>query len=353
MKFLPPIFELHDRSKVELFVYSINRQSDMCTDAIRPLIENFVMFHGMAWDLAERVRADRIDILVDLAGHTMPWEYFQVFAMKPAPVQATWLGMLSTTGMPGIDYFIGGPEMPCPGTEHLYTERVIRLPRAPYCYRPGAEPPVAPSPCLERGYVTFGSFNSPAKLNREVVRVWSGVLHAVPSSRLLLKYRTFDTDVIQQRFTKWFAEDGVGADRLQFEGLSKLTEYLDSYARIDVALDPFPYQGGSTTLDTLWMGVPMIAMAGRLAVGRSASRILGAAGLGDTVVDSTERYVEAAVFLAGIVDKIPDLRHNVREAFRRSAFMDEVGVTRELEAAYREMWRNWCAGTVAHSHADC
>ena len=272
----------------------------------------------------------------------MPWEYFQVFALKPAPVQLSWLGVLSTTGLRTMDYYLGNAEMPCPGTEPYFSETVYRLPRASYCYRAPIETPVAPSPCRKNGYITFGSFNSPSKIGRDVVRVWSAILRSVPRSRILLKYRTMNTEVMQDRFLGWFSKEGIARDRVQFAGLSKIEEYLASYGDIDIALDPFPYQGGSTTLDTLWMGVPMVAMSGRTAVQRGSTSILKLVGLADMVADSPEQYIKAAEFLAGIVDKIPDLRNNVRQALRSSAYMDERGFMRELEAAYRDMWRSWC-----------
>lgn len=343
MRFLPPILEFHDRSQFAATVYSVGRKTDQSTAEIRGLVDHFLPWTESGAALAERVREDEIDILVDLAGHTMSPEYFLVFARKPAPVQASWLGVLSTTGLQTMDYYVGNADLPCPGTEPCFSETVYRLPRAPYCYRAPMDAPIAPSPVLDRGYITFGSFNNPAKIGRGVVKLWSEVLRNVPGSRLLLKFKAMDTDALRGRFQSWFSQDGIASERLRFAGPSPVDEYLASYGEIDIALDPFPYQGGSTTLDTLWMGVPMVAMSGRLAVQRSSTCILKSVGLPDSVVDSPEQYVKAAVFLAGIVGRIPQLRANVRKAFQASPFMDERGFTRELEAAYRDMWRTWCA----------
>jgi predicted O-linked N-acetylglucosamine transferase (SPINDLY family) len=342
MRFLPPVFEHHDRSQFSVNVYHVGEITDDCTAQLRKLVENFVHCPESGEALEERVRADEIDILVDLAGHTMPLDHFVVFTRKPAPIQVSWLGLLSTTGLPAIDYYLGDPEMPCPGAEHCFSEAVYRLPRAAACYRPPVDVPVAPSPSLKNGYITFGSFNNPAKIGREVVKVWAEIMRQVPGSRILLKYRTMETEVMRDRYQGWFRKEGIARERVQLVGPSKPTEYLESYGLIDIALDPFPYQGGSTTLDTLLMGLPMVALAGRLTVQRGTSSILKSMGLADMVTQSPEQYVKAAVFLTGILGKIPDIRHNIRKAFQASPFMDERGFTRDLEAAYRDMWRIWC-----------
>jgi protein O-GlcNAc transferase len=201
---------------------------------------------------------------------------------------------------------------------------------------------VAPAPCLQRGYITFGSYNNPAKITRQVVRLWAAVLDAVPGSRLLMKYRGMETEEQQRRFVTWFGEHGIARERLQFAGASLQMEYLASYGEIDIALDPFPYNGGSTTLDTMWMGLPIVTLAGRLCVQRSGAEILTLVGTPDLVSETPERYLQGAVFLAEAVSKIPDLRHNVRKAFQASSFMDEAGATRRVEDAFRDMWRTWC-----------
>jgi len=349
MKFLPPVLERYDHAQFSVTLYSVRRKSDARTAELPKLVENFVPCLGSGRALEERIHADEIDILVDMAGHTMPLEYFWVFARKAAPIQVSWLGLLSTTGLQTMDYYLGDTDLPCPGTERCFSETVYRLPRSTNCYRPGVDVPVAPAPCLERGYITFGSFNSPNKIGREVVKLWAEVLRNVPGSRILFKYWSMDTEVMRDRYQGWLSKEGISRERVQFEGSSPAKEYLATYSEIDIALDPFPYQGGSTTQDTLLMGVPVVAMAGRLAVQRSSGSILKSAGLGDMVVDSPAQYVKAAMFLAGIVGKIPEMRHNVRKAFQASAYMDAAGFTRDLETAYRNMWRIWCGKQTAGS----
>jgi predicted O-linked N-acetylglucosamine transferase (SPINDLY family) len=342
-KFMLPVFEHHDRSRFEVLAYAVGSKSDDITECFRTRVEHFVTLPADEKKLAKRIRADRIDILVDLAGHTTG-EAYLAFARKPAPIQVSWLGVMSTTGMSTMDYFLGDAEMPCPGTEHLFSETVYRLPRAVCCYRPGTNARVAPAPYLERGDITFGCFNSSHKITREVVKLWSAILHLVRGSRLLLKYHDLDEGARQAPLLAWFAEDGIPSQRILFAGASLSTHYFEEYARIDIALDPFPYNGGSTTLDALWMGVPVVTLAGRLAVQRHGACFLTAAGLPDLVTHSPEQYVTTAVFFAQTVPKIPGSRENLRKALQASPLMDEIGLVRSAENAFRDMWRTWCRG---------
>jgi tetratricopeptide (TPR) repeat protein len=342
-KFILPVFELQDRSRYEVFAYSVGSKSDQITEWIQTRVEHFVTLPAEGKKLAERIRTDGIDILVDLAGHTTG-EAYLAFARKPAPIQVSWLGVLSTTGMSTMDYFLGDAEMPCPGTEHLFTETVYRLPRSFFCYRPGTDASIAPAPYLERGDVTFGCFNSPRKITRKVVKLWSAILHLVSGSRLLLKYYHLDEEARQIPLRAWFAEEGIPSQRLVFVGSSLSTDYFDEYRLIDIALDPFPYNGGSTTLDALWMGVPVVTLAGRSPLQRTGASILTAVGLPDLVTHSPEQYVTTAVFFAQTVPKIPGSRENLRKAIQASPLMDEIGLVRSAENAFRDMWRTWCRG---------
>jgi len=340
-KFMLPVFEHQDRSRFEVFTYSVGTKSDEITQWIQSQVEHFVSFPADPQKLAERIRADEIDILVDLAGHTTG-EAYLAFARKPAPIQVSWLGVLSTTGMSTMDYFLGDAQMPCPGTEHLFTEQVYRMPRTFCCYRPGTDALVSPGPYQERGDITFGCYNSPRKITREVVRLWSAILHLVSGSRLLIKYHLMEEEARQAPLLAWFAEEGIPAQRILFAGGSKSTDYFEEYRRIDIALDPFPYNGGSTTLDALWMGVPVVTLAGRSPLQRTGACLLTAAGLPDLVTYSPEQYVTTAVFVAQTVPKIPDSRQNLRKALQASPLMDERGLVRATEDAFRDMWRAWC-----------
>ena len=341
MKLLPAVFERHDPEHFEIFAYSVDTKEDSHTDYVRRAIQNFVELPVSRKAIANRVRADGIDILVDLAGHTMHTKAYLAFAVKPAPVQISWLGILSTTGLSTMDYFIGDAHMPCPGTEHLFTEKVYRLPRAVCCYRPPADPGIRPPPYFQNGYITFGCFNDPRKITEDVAKVWSILLHLHRDSKLILKYQYLDREIAQRRLRGWFASYGISSDRLVFEGRSFAAEYLDRYNDIDIALDPFPYNGGTTTLDTLWMGVPIVSISGRLAVACSGASSLSAVGL--PVAKTVEEYIALANQLVNAIPTTPGIRHQIREAMVQSPLMDEIGLVRALEAAYREMWHTWCA----------
>jgi len=338
MKFVPPLLERHDRSRFEVFVYAVGEKSDQLSEHVRGLVENYTAIRGYR-EVAERVRRDGIDILVDLAGHTMGPELL-AFALRPAPVQVSWIGYVGTTGMPEIDYFLGDQHIPCPGTEGCFSETVVRLPRSLGCYRPFGEIPVTAPPCLETGYVSFGCFNNAKKVNRQVVKLWASILHLAPNSKLLLKYH--DSDVWQNALREWFQEDGIASERILCEGPSSPEDYLAAYNRIDIVLDPFPYNGGTTTLDALWMGVPVVTLAGRLAVQCVGASILSGAGLADFVARTPEQYLTTALYLAAVVPKRPELRWDIRKSLMASPWMDETGVVREVENAYRDVWRTWC-----------
>ena len=341
MKFVPPLFERHDRSLFEVFAYAVGPNADHISDQLRQIVPHYVSVPGTPQAIADRVRADGIDILIDLAGHTMGPELL-AFALKPAPVQISWMGYAGTTGMTAIDYYLGDPLMPCPGTESCFSEIVYRLPVVECCYRPIGDLAVAPAPCLANGYTTFGSFNNPRKITRDVAKLWSAILHLVRQSRLLLKFHGLESAEGQARLRNWFEQDGIAPERVGFEGQSAPGEYLAAYSRIDVALDPFPYNGGSTTLDALWMGVPVVSLAGRLPMNRAGASILAGAGLGDLIAKTAEEYLRAALFLAAASPIEPELRSDIRKALSASPWMDEISLVRNVEGAYREMWRRWC-----------
>ncbi len=340
MKLLPCVLENGNNDRFELFAYFINVHSDSVTNYLRANMRNFVDLPSDTEQVVQRVRADGIDILVDLAGHTMPLEALLAFACKPAPVQVSWLGALATTGLDTMDYYLGDPNLPGHGTEHLFSEKVYRLSHAQHCYRPFGDPGIAASPFASNGHVTFGCFNNPRKITREMVQVWSVILHLHPTSKLLFKYPVLDRPMARQRLQNWFGEDGIPAERLLFEGNTDDLEHLASWNRVDIAFDPYPYNGCISTLDALWMGVPVVSRHGRLAVSCCGLSLL--APLGMPVAQSFEEYIGLASELVKTVTATPDIKQRVRQALRRSELMDEAGLIRALEAAYRNMWRAWC-----------
>jgi len=343
--FIEPVLREHDPTAVEVHCYSDAPRPDAVTERLAKLVPHFVA--TASWShatLFERIRADAIDILVDLAGHTGR-NRLPVFARKPSPVQASWLGYFNTTGLPSIDYRIADtPSVPAE-LEHCFVERILRLPRSANCFEPPPAPELLPAPpCLQRGHITFGYFNNPTKLGRHVATAAARILHATPGARLRFKYRSFDEPQLRARIESWFADDGIEAGRLEFSGHSAMDTFLRAVADVDIALDPFPYSGETTALHALWMGVPVIALEGSTLVSRLASRVLRVAGLHQWVAASGDEYVALATRVAADRDGLVRARRELRLRLQQSALLDARGVTRELEGAYRAMWRSYCAG---------
>ncbi len=339
MKLLPAVLEHRDDEQFEVRFYSITTRQDQVSERVSS-VARVIPLKPLAGEIAARVREDAIDILIDLAGHTMDANAYLAFALKPAPVQVSWMGVMSTTGMPTMDYYIGDANSPGPGTEHLFSETVYRLPRVSGSYRPTLAIEVAESPFFRNGFITFASFNNPHKITRDVVKMWSVILHLVPGSRMFFKFAGLEKPAVQERFRRWFREDGISLERIRFEGRSLALEYLRTWNEVDIALDPYPYNGGTTTLDALWVGVPVVTLAGRLAVSCTGLNILSAVGL--PVARSAEQYIQAALFLAENIPKTPGMRKTVHDAMANSPLMDEKGLLRALDAAFRDMWLKWC-----------
>jgi predicted O-linked N-acetylglucosamine transferase (SPINDLY family) len=340
--FLEPVLRAHDPSAVEVYCYSDVEYPDAVTTRLAGLAPHFLSCVG--WRhvaLFERILSDRIDILVDLAGHTGR-NRLPVFAQRPSPVQVSWLGYFDTSGVPAIDYRIADEHSVSVADEAFFVEKVVRLPRSANCYLPPGNPPLAPAPCLGAGHITFGCFNNPMKVGRDVVAVFAEVLRAVPNSHLLFKYSAFNDPGRRERYLDWFKAEGVSEERIHFEGPSALPQFLEAFGKIDIALDPFPYSGETTALHTLWMGVPLVVLGGPSLVERLASRVLAICGRREWITGSRADYVRVAVDLARDPERLDRLRSELRRGLEASPLLDHAGVTRELEAAYREMWQRWC-----------
>jgi protein O-GlcNAc transferase len=341
--FIDPVLAEHDPSSVEIYCYSDADKPDEVTRRFAGLVPHFTP--SRRWSdarLAKQIAADQIDILVDLAGHTGN-NRLLVFARKPAPIQASWLGYFDTTGVSAIDYRIVDEHSMAAAAERFFVERVVRLPRSSNCFRPTATPDPAPPPCLQRGHITFGCYNNPSKITRGVVALFARILQEVPGSRLVLKYAMFDDPAVRARYQGWLEAEGVAGQRIDFRGHSSIYGFMASFADIDIALDPFPYSGETTAVHTLWMGVPLVALEGMTLVQRLASRVLRVAGLHDYVASSLDDYVRIARSLAADPKRLATERSGLRERLRASPLLDHRGITRDLEAAYRSMWRTWCA----------
>ena len=340
--FMLPILARHDRERFELCCYHTFPGADTVTDYIRSMVEHWVDAAGLPdAELAQRIRDDRIDILVDLAGH-MAWQRLGVFALRPAPVQATYLGYPNTTGLRTVDYRISDARADPPGrTDPFYTERIVRLDRSFVCYRPGPDiHAVAPLPAARAGHVTFGSFNNFQKLSGSFFTAAARVLSAVPGSRLLLKAKPLDWPRVAAGVRERCAAMGIAADRLDLRGwTSSVEDHLGEYRAVDIALDSFPYNGTTTTCEAMWMGAPVVALEGDRHCGCVGSSLLSAVGLPELVARDVDDYVRIAAALAADTLRLTELRTGMRERMRASPLMDEKGFVSELERAYLEMWQ--------------
>jgi len=344
--FLEPLLAHHDRSTIEVTCYAEVAEPDAVTQRFKSLARRWRPTVGVSdADLRKQIREDRIDVLVDLAGHTGS-SRIAAFAVKPAPVTATWLGYPATTGLSTVDYrFTDERADPEGAAERLHTERLVRLPDGFLCYRPPAgTAQVQPSPALARDFVTFGSFNFPEKVTPQVVQVWAAILSEVPKSRLLLKGWHFGDAAIRQRYLDEFSAAGVPPDRIDLRPMiAGMVEHLRLYQEIDIALDPFPYNGTTTTCEALWMGVPVVTLVGDRHVARVGLSLLWQIGLTQLAAADRAAYVGIAGDLARDTDKLNRLRLELRERMRRSPLMDAPRFAKSFEAAIRTIWRTWCA----------
>lgn len=342
--FIEPLLAGHDRGRFKTFCYSNVAYPDPQTLRFSEMCEEWRDIARMPdeW-VSDRMRADRIDILVDLAGHTGEGR-LRVFARKPAPVQVTWLGYPNTTGLAAMDYrFTDAIADPPGSTERFHVEKLVRLERGFLCYAPPAQSPeVAGPPSLAAGHVTFGCFNNLAKLTPGMIARWSELLKALPGSRLKLKSFGLAAESARRRLREQFAACGVDPDRLELRGPDDSFEgHLAQYGAVDVALDVFPYNGAATTCEALWMGVPVISLAGPTHVSRVGASILNSAGLGELVADSGENYVQKALELARDPGRLGRLRSTMRARLRGAPLLDAAGFVRSVERAYGEMWDRW------------
>jgi len=341
-RYFEPVLGHHDPQRVEAFCYADVAHPDAATARLQNLA------HGWRWicrltdaQVAQSIRDDRIDILVDLAGHTANHR-LGVFAHKPAPVQATWLGYLTTTGLLSVDYRITDDVLDPPGQPVRDTEELLRLPGGMCCFAcPADAPAVAPLPALVRGHLTFGSMHNLFKLNGPVFDLWSEVLKALPGARLLI-FRDTLTGTARERIRRQFTERGIATDRLDLRQERCTAGYLGIYGEIDVSLDTFPVTGGVTTCESLWMGVPVLSLCGVRPLARNSAALLSRVGLTDWVVQTPAQYVALAARLENELDRLAQLRAGLRERML-ATLCDAKRFTRVLEEAYRTMWRRWCS----------
>ena len=336
--------------RLEFFAY----YNHVCTDAVTDQIKACCRgWQSVTWlsdeSLAREIRENGIDILIDLSGHTAH-NRLSVFAWKPAPVQVAWLGYLATTGVAAMDYLIADPWTLPEAIESNFTEKIWRLPETYLCFTPpDADAAIVPLPALTNGYITFGCFNNLNKVNDDVVALWARVLASVPDSRLFLKAKQLEEVSAQQSIAGRFAAHGIGADRLVLKGHAPRAEYLALYQRVDIALDPFPYTGTTTSVEGLWMGVPMLTLAGESFLSRQGVGLLMNAGLPEWVAADADDYVARAVLHASDLQRLAALHNGLRQQVLASPIFDAPRFAHNFEAALRGMWQKWCGQQQAKS----
>ena len=343
--FFEPLLKLHDRQQFGIFAYSNTTQGDAVTARLKQEFDHWRDIKFLNDDqVADLIEADAIDILVDLAGHTAG-NRLLMFARKPAPVQVAWLGFPATTGMAAMDYRITDIHAePVGMTEHLSTETLWRLPEIFCCYQPHENSPdvIDHPPFEDNGHITFGCFNNFTKVTDPALEAWARILAQVPGSRLLLEIRGIESPQFRADTEARLQRLGLPLDRVILEPRKPANQFV-LYNRIDIALDPFPCAGGTTSFDTMWMGVPFVTLAGEHFVSRMGVTILTNAGLPELIARNADEYVSLAVDLALDKDRLRSLRHNLRDRVAVSPLMNQPAFARNLEAAYREMWMRWCS----------
>jgi len=345
--FFEPLLREHDRDLVELYCYAEVTRPDSVTVRLKALADHWRSTVGKSdGDLARQIGEDGIDILVDLAGHTAN-NRLLVFAAKPAPLQVTWLGYPNTTGLVAMNYrLVDRVTDPAGEADSRSSERLLRLKDGFLCYRPPPDAPKpAAAPALSNGFITFGSFNNPTKLSDATLDSWAALLRALPNARLFLKGFCLVDAGTRSLFEARLAKRGVTPDRLTLCGqLNEAAAHLGLYREIDIALDPFPYNGTATTCEALWMGVPVVTLAGDRHAGRVGASLLTVLGLDALIARDASDYGAIALGLATDLPLLSELRASLRARMDASPLCDASGFARSVEAAYRSIWKAWCLG---------
>ncbi len=338
--YVDPVLENHDHSKFEIFAYYANSINDEYTKRLKGHCDNWRNVSALDdQDLEQLIRDDEIDILIDLSGYTAN-SRIQVFARKPAPVQIAWIGYPNTTGLSHMDYRLTDIISDPVGTDELYTEKLYRLSDNFSVYQPPQQcPDVVDSPCVNSGVITFGSFNNFSKTNPFVIKLWSRLLTEIPSSRLLLKNAAFGDRGMQERVHNAFSEFGIHKDRLILLGSDpEKLAHFERYGQVDIGLDPFPYNGTTTTCEALWMGVPVVTLAGSSHRARVGTSLLTHLGRQEWIAETVDEYVLIARKLASDCGALQGIRQKLRTEMQASPLTDAETFTAQLEKAYRDIW---------------
>ncbi|MEI7606595.1 MAG: tetratricopeptide repeat protein [Rhodospirillaceae bacterium] len=349
--FVEPLVLAHDRRAVETFCYSGTPRHDAATGRLREICDGWRDTAGLGDEaMAALIRDDSIDILVDLSGHAAP-NRLPVFARKPAPVQMSWLGYPATTGLSAMDYrLVDAVTDPDGEADRAVTEALVRVRTGFLCFRPPAASDVRDSPVMEMGRIRFGSFNALSKITPRVIALWAALLLRVPRATLTLKDWRLHYAEVRRHVEAEFASHGVVSDRLELlHWTPDLDSHLEAFHRLDVALDPFPYNGTTTTCEALWMGVPVVTLRGDRHAGRVGASLLTRVGLEELVAADEETYLMIAASLACDPGRLERLRRGMRERLRASSLCDADTFAHHVETAYRIMWRRWCGGEGARA----
>ncbi|MBC8108277.1 MAG: tetratricopeptide repeat protein [Anaerolineae bacterium] len=342
--FFEPILENFSRDEYELFGYAHLISPDLNTWRLRAQIDKWRETASRTPDaVADMIREDKIDILVDLAGHTAN-NSLTVFARKPGPVQLNMIGFPSTTGLSAMDYRITDARCDPPGVSDPFnTEKLVRLPDIFWCYRPpDRTPDIGSLPADDNGHVTFLSINNFTKVSPDVQRRWAHMLRGVPGSRLIIQTTAMSSEHTKEKVHALFESEGVSADRVELRTWTDMEKYLQLIERSDITLDPYPFNGGTTTCHSLWMGAPVISVEGRTHAARMGLSMLTAIGLPELCAPTEDQYVQVAIDLANDRDRLRAMRRTMRERLTASPLLDGPRYVRHLEAAFRQMWHTWC-----------
>jgi len=342
--FFEPLLEAHHKDFVETYCYANLRKPDAATRRLQASASVWRDIYKMEDDeAADLIRQDQIDILVELSGHT-GYNRLKLLAQKPAPIQVSFLGYPATTGLSAVDYRITDVYADPQGmTENQYTETLIRLPHSAWCYRPPADAPeAAPTPALESGTITFGSLNYRGKISDYILDCWMLILAAVRESRLIIKCKGSTSKGSRERIERCMEQHSIAADRVELIEWIPPADHYRHFSRIDIALDSYPYHGTTTTCETLWMGVPVVTLAGNAHVSRVGVSLLTNIGLPQLIAQTPEQYVRIAADLAADIPRLADLRASMRQRMLESPLMDARTFAGDLESAFRTMWRTWC-----------
>ena len=342
--FMEPLISQHDWSAVDVYAYADLAQEDAASQRYKSYVEHWVPTRGMTdAALAQRIRADGIDILVDMAGHTAG-NRLGVFARKPAPVSLSWMGYGYTTGLRAIDYYLTDQASAPEGCEHLFAEEPWRLKDTPFAvYRApqsmqDIDPAASPLPALKNGYITLGTLTRGVRINHRTVRVWASILKRLPTAHLVIDSSSFKDPALQEVALQKFTDQGIEPQRLHIGFNSPASAVLQG---MDIGLDCFPHNSGTTLYESLYMGVPYITLAGRPTVGRIGSAVLQAIGHPEWIATSEEEYADKVVALAQDTHALRQHRAHLRQEMQHSSLMDERGFTKKVEQAYRGMFQRW------------